>query len=392
MEILNNKSKKKQGVEKPEIEHYEYVSWSDAPEDIQKMIYSGYCTPEETARAVHPQNGKDYLLSIRAKYIADNIRLNRVFIHLSRYYGDKWSLEKFYNTNAYGIFRMALSKENNYKCKDITCGCIYDNNANGLVFSSPFGILSTYSKTLDYFSNFANLAIGNFQQEVPPHIRFNAMRIACRIMLRTESDDFIVDPRGIIPKKIMDSLNQMSKLNKVFLAGHELCHFILGHIKEQGKTEIGFLKPHFKDDTDYKKINGYRIEQNQEFEADLSALNFFELPDDAYSHYYNAALNWFAILSIYEGVEDSITPPMGVQTHPGAIARYSKILNEARRPIDFDEKLYSETLPQLISVWRERMIEDVSVNYELYEQYGSVYLDAPNTEWRGRELIDRVDY
>ena len=29
---------------------------------------------------------------------------------------------------------------------------------------------------------------------------------------------------------------------------------------------------------------------------------------------------------------------------------------------------------------------------ERYETYGSVYLDKPNTEWRGRELKDRVDY
>ena len=39
--------------------------------------------------------------------------------------------------------------------------------------------------------------------------------------------------------------------------------------------------------------------------------------------------------------------------------------------------------------------EDISENYgEVYddELYGSVYLDLPNTEWRGKELIDRVDY
>jgi hypothetical protein len=211
-------------------------------------------------------------------------------------------------------------------------------------------------------------------------------------MLCNESEDFLFDPRGIIPKEIQNVLNNNWKWNSIFLAGHELSHFILGHIREDKKTEIGFLQPHFKDDTDYRKINGYRIPQEHEFEADLAALNYFDLPDEYYSHYYNAVLNWFAALYIYEGVEDSINPPIGNQTHPGAIARYTKILNEARHSKDFDEKLYSETLPQLISAWREKMIEDVSVNINVYEQYGSVYLDAPNTEWRGRELIDRVDY
>ena len=38
------------------------------------------------------------------------------------------------------------------------------------------------------------------------------------------------------------------------------------------------------------------------------------------------------------------------------------------------------------------MKEDVSVNFDLYEMYGSLYLAKPNTEWRGRELIDRIDF
>ena len=98
-------------------------------------------------------------------------------------------------------------------------------------------------------------------------------------------------------------------------------------------------------------------------------------------------------MAIYEGVEDSICPPSGTnQTHPGAIARYTNILNNARRPKDFDEELYNETLPALTSFWRENMINDAAENIDLYETYGSVYLDEPDTEWRGKELIDRVDY
>ena len=156
---------------------------------------------------------------------------------------------------------------------------------------------------------------------------------------------------------------------------------------------MGFLKPHFKDDTDYRKINGYRIDQLQEFEADLAALNLVELPENIYIRYYDAALSWFAMLSVYEAVADSVSPPMGSnQTHPGAIARYEKILNGARRPKNFNEKHYVETLPKLIDNWREMMIDDVSEYFDMYEMYGSVYLDKPNTEWRGRELIDRVDY
>ena len=59
---------------------------------------------------------------------------------------------------------------------------------------------------------------------------------------------------------------------------------------------------------------------------------------------------------------------------------------------NFDKKMYYETLPELVSWWEDRVKEDVTQNYDMYEMYGSLYLDEPNTEWRGRALIDRVDY
>ena len=60
--------------------------------------------------------------------------------------------------------------------------------------------------------------------------------------------------------------------------------------------------------------------------------------------------------------------------------------------MDFDKELYCKQIPELVSWWEKFIIKDVSENFEMYEMYGSLYLAAPNTEWRGRELIDRVDY
>lgn len=370
-----------------------YDTWSDSPDDVLKGMVRGYCTEEESERVVHPQNGKDFLLKLRAVYIADHTRTLRVFIHLRRLFGEDWSLERYFSSDAYDVYKSMLSEENRDKCENVTCGNIYDNNANGLIFPSSFGVISTYSISLRYFSIFANLALGSFKQEVPWYVKKNAMRIACRVMLNTEAQDFLFDPRGIIPKDIMAVLQDVWKLNNIFLAGHELSHFILDHIKEENKEEMGFLKPHFKDDTDYRKIYGYTVSQQQEFEADLAALNLVGLEDKEYSSYFAAALNWFAILAVYEGVEDSICPPNGFyQTHPGAIARYKNLLEKARRPKDFDEKLYIETLPELVSLWRDIMIKDAAEHIEMYEMYGSVYLDKPNTAWRGKKLRDRVDY
>ena len=367
--------------------------WGEPLDEKEEMWFWSFCTPDEIKRVLQPNSSKDYLLRLRAEYIADHARLTRVFIHLRRAFGNNWSLEKFFSSNAYEQFKSIINSENKEKCEGVECGSIYDNNAEGLIFSSPYGMFSTYSKTLYYFSIYSNLALGEFQHEIPMRVRMNAMRIACRIMLNKESEDFIVDPRGIIPKDIQEVLDYEWAIENVYIAGHELSHFILGHIKEENKMTMGLLKPHFKDDTDYRKINGYRISQLQEFEADLAALNLVDLDDENYSNYYEAALSWFASLAVYEGVEDCIFPPSGWnQTHPGAIARYTKILDETRRPKNFDEKLFVERLPELVNFWRNQMIEDVSTHIDFYEMYGSAYLDAPNTEWRGRELKDRVDY
>lgn len=54
--------------------------------------------------------------------------------------------------------------------------------------------------------------------------------------------------------------------------------------------------------------------------------------------------------------------------------------------------MYCEDLPQLVSYRENEMKEEVSANFDQYKMYGSMYLAKPNTEWRGRELIDRVDY
>lgn len=100
----------------------------------------------------------------------------------------------------------------------------------------------------------------------------------------------------------------------------------------------------------------------------------------------------FASLAIFEAVEHTLFPPIGFQSHQGAKARYNNILENAKRPYDFDENFYCKDLPELVSEWEKIIIENVQENFEMYEMYGSVYLGAPNTAWRGRELIDRVDY
>lgn len=82
-----------------------------------------------------------------------------------------------------------------------------------------------------------------------------------------------------------NSQDYLLRLRAVFIADHTRIWRVFLHL-----CRMGFLKPHFKDDTDYRKINGYRISQLHEFDADLAALNLVELSDEEYSVYYHAHL------------------------------------------------------------------------------------------------------
>ncbi len=70
---------------------------------------------------------------------------------------------------------------------------------------------------------------------------------------------------------------------------------------------------------------------------------------------------------------------------------FEYVLKNAEIPKDFDmDKI--KRLKETANIMCKVLEEDLANNYDLYDMYGSCYLDAPNTKWRGRELKDRVDY
>ncbi len=71
--------------------------------------------------------------------------------------------------------------------------------------------------------------------------------------------------------------------------------------------------------------------------------------------------------------------------------RYENLLSNLPLSTEFDLEPWKQ-FPNLVRKFKDMLQEDVSLNIEGYEIYGSCYLDLPNTPWRGRELVDRVDY
>lgn len=358
----------------------------------ERLWYHNVCSPEEIDRILNVQNASDYILKLRADTIIENSRLWRVFLNLSKKYGDGWSLGKYFTAYSYAGVKNSMPPEYREICDKVSYGSIICSDPNGLIFDTEYGICSTYSLSLKYFTQYAMLALLNFEKEVPLKVRVQAMKIAVRIMLQKEALDFEVDPRGIIPKEISKEINWIFPLQASFIAGHEYSHLINGDLNHDNTTQTSVLKARFKDEVDYKMVYSYNKKQKHEFKADLGSLAYPIMNDQAYSNLYYATMLWFASLAIFEAAENTIFPPCGYQTHPGAKARYNNILENAKKPFDFNERFYFEDLPEMVSEWEEFIVEDVSTNIDLYEMYGSVYLGAPNTEWRGRELFDRIDY
>ncbi len=357
--------------------------------------YSSICSQSELERVLNVQNAHDYILRLRAKTIADNMRLYRAFLHERRRYetmGWDWALEKYFTAYNYIDVLHSLDKEKEALCRQVAFGSIITNEPNGLIFDTPYGICSTFSIVLKYFSQFSCLALFSLGGKVPMGVRVQAMRIAIRIMLQREALDFEMDPRGIIPEEIQKVIAPIYPQQITFIASHEYSHLINGDLKKGATMKQAMLKAHFEDETDYKMLDTYNISQKKEFAADIGAMTYPNWNEDWYARVYYSTMMWFAALAIYEAVEDTIFPPNGRQTHPGAKARYQNLLEKAPKPVDFDKELYCKTIPELVSWWEKFVKEDVMENYEMYKFYGSLYLAEPNTEWRGRELIDRVDY
>ncbi|MNF92271.1 hypothetical protein D3C84_749100 [compost metagenome] len=67
--------------------------------------------------------------------------------------------------------------------------------------------------------------------------------------------------------------------------------------------------------------------------------------------------------------------------------RFENILHHFKEEISLDRENL-ENLLLFRSGIKESLMEDVAVNFESYEFYGSIYLGS----WRGKKLVDRVDY
>jgi len=208
--------------------------------EIQKRFYDPICTPSEIERIFNPQCARDYLLALRGHYIVDNMRIFRFFLRAWRAQGQEYSLERNFETEHYDRYLEMLSSEHREELSSVTFGDVFTKDANGEIFSSPFGRIVTISRSLRYFLEYSHLALKKFDSEIPPDVRFAALIIALRVMFQHEALDFEVDPRGKLSKKLLIEMRRPIPLQLQFVVGHEFAHHLLGHLSDARMHTIVF--------------------------------------------------------------------------------------------------------------------------------------------------------
>jgi hypothetical protein len=361
--------------------------------ELQKRFYHPLCTPSEIERVFNPKNANDYLLALRSHYIVDHMRIYRFFLRAMRTQGSEYSLERNFETDHYHSYLETLSSEDREKLSSVTFGDVFTEEPNGEIFSSPFGRIVTISRSLRYFLEYSHLALKRFPSEIPTDIRFAALIIALRVMFQHEALDFEVDPRGKLDRKLLDEMRRPIPRQLQFIVGHEFAHQLLGHLSDV-RMHDSTLRVSANASTDSAPARTYSTSQQEEFSADVAALMNPHIADAVRAELLNSALIWFAALELYQHARDVIEPRPACKprNHPSARERHLHLLKEVETRYRKEMEEVSESVIQAVDSLKRPLSDYLSLEIESFETYGSVYLSAPNTKWRGRELVDRKDY
>lgn len=343
--------------------------------DSEQKWYAPFCNLQQIERIFNPQNSRDILLKKQVDSVLDNMRINRVFY--KRYnISTNWNIEEQFDSSIFTVFRAMLIRTDLYNmCKEIPCGTTYDSDANGQCIKTPYGNIITISAILEDFLFYMNLYYyAGFAGTIPDSVMYSARCIALRIMLKTEALDFDLDSRGEIPQEIEKEIKFKTRRELLFVVAHEFAHSILGHLDEN--NVIAYITG--------KETNIiYNQSQKQEFEADIKAVEMME-KELGLENAMEAAIGFFMSLDLYEQAKEQIFPSMSsYKTHPCAVERIRNIYNYFGV-----NKVKYEKCIDLNSKIKEGLMEDISINFDRYDFYGSVYLG----EWHKKKLRDRIDY
>jgi hypothetical protein len=357
------------------------------PQDLLQHFYRPFCSEEEISAIFNVQSSDDYLLKTRADYVADHVRLYRVMRRRMAVIGAGWSFSDHFAKEEFNNYLRHLSNADRESCSTVSGGYVFTTDPNGMCVASPFGTVVMVSEALRYFLFHMSLAHFDHGIEVPGSVRLHAQMIAIRVMLESESLDFDLDPRGRLPDGLEKLVSASVEASLEFVIGHEYSHYLLGHLAES--SLISRVLAHGDQSGDVTRPHHvYSFKQQLELDADIDAVCRVQGSADYAARLVYGAIVFFAFLDLFTFVKDQIAPVHDrSRSHPDAIDRLWNMFDAFGERYDIG-KSYVDGLIELVEHQKDMLRNDVALNIDNYEDYGSVYL----AEWRGPELIDRVDY
>ncbi len=356
-------------------------------ETIQKGFYMTLCSKDEIDRIFNVKNTFDYLLKQRADATLDSTRIHRVFQKRCLEAGDNWNFSESFDETPFIDYKCDLEEPDMDVADEITAGFVFCDDPNGRIRKTEFGNVIMISESLRYFLYFMNLSYLHAENfDIPNDVRNAAMKIAIRTMLQSETLDFDMDPRGEIPNRLHAELQIHTNRQLEFVIGHEYSHAFLGHLDTSNVIEVPMLSNISNSPSNLARI--YSPSQKNEFEADIDAIERPMVTSDERANHVSRALYFFTYLDVFESVKEQIFPHNGsIKTHPDPIERFWNIYNRFEDIVTIDKEDIKNLL-KCSSAHKDALKEDVSINIDSYEFYGSIYLGS----WRGKVLVDRVDF
>jgi hypothetical protein len=356
-------------------------------ETYDLAFYMSLCNKDEIDRIKNPRNESDYLLKLRANVTVEQVRIFRVFLARMQKAGEKWNFNDSFEHKAFNNYLSRISFDDVELVKNIPAGLVFCNDPNGRIIKTNYGNIITISESLKYFLYFMTLSFASYgNYDVPGDVRWSALKIGLRIMLKSEALDFDIDPRGEIPDEVHSQTLEYVDQQLLFIVAHEYSHYFLGHMGDPNL--IGDVEHNILEGVGNKIPKYYTHDQQQEFDADIDAIERQCIPPALIHGMITSATFFFSYLELLRNVNDQIAPSFNrVKTHPDPLDRIDNLINHfsERCDIDFEN---IEIIKKNIGILIPLIQEDVAVNIESWEEYGSVYLGG----WRGKVLIDRVDY
>lgn len=353
-------------------------------QSVSDIFLSLVSTPDEFEAIINPITAEDHLLRMQADAITDHVRIYRVMLaRRERYKQESLLLES--HRKDFLDYLSYLPEQTRVLCEYIPTRYILTNNYDAMCFKTDRGRVIVVSEVLRYFLYFMNLATLDLGAEIPSRVRFSASLIAVRTMLLTESLDFDIDPRGVVPDEIHSQLEAMVSWQMKFVIGHEYAHHVLGHNLD-GRAYVSANK---RSSNLGKPLShsGCSRSHADEFSADLHSISSVSDNGVRYSLFIGGT-SFLLNLYVFEMLAEKLEPNFPeLDTHPNTSERFGRLVEHFR-----DNPRFMIEGVENVASFFDRTVDNL-LNYNLanpnaFSTYGSVYLD----EWRGPVLHDRVDF